>query len=169
MDNKKIKFLFIFLLCGQLLACASVYWDLKKSLRKPGEKLLAHPEAVWEEYHCAQEKRPFLKLVKYEVLPPEVRPGEEVNQHFEYVFCPAKPAQVLKGNLWRRVYFKGKVVFEDLSSGFELKPGKWAVDAFIRIPPEASPGVYYLEVLFKGPRSFKAGQNFVVKTKEDSR
>ncbi len=164
MDYKKVG-LFLFLVF--LVSCAPVYWELKKSLREPGEKLLAHPDKVWQEYACAQQKLPFIKIIKYEILPPKLYPGEELNQHFEYVFCPAKPAQVLSGTLYRRIYFKGHIIFEDKTPEFELKPGKWAVDAFIRVPPEAKPGVYFLEVFFKASKfTFKKGQNFVVKAKK---
>jgi len=164
MGNKKVV---IFLLLIFLVSCAPVYWELKKSLREPGEKLLVHPDKVWQEYSCAQKRRPFAQIVKYEILPPELYPGEELNQHFEYVFCPARPAQVLAGTLYRRIYFKGKIIFEDKTPNFELKPGKWAVDAFIRVPPEAKAGVYFLEVLFKAPGlTLKEGHNFVVKAKQ---
>ncbi len=164
MEYKKIIPYFFLIISLVLVSCAPVYWELKKSLRKPGENLLAHPDKVWKEYHCEKQRRPFFKLTKYEILPLEVKPGEEINQHFEYIFCPAKPAQVLQGKLWRRIYFKGKLIFDDLTPNFEIKPGKWAVDAFIRVSPQASPGIYYLEIVFKSSQiKFKEGLNFVVK------
>jgi len=162
MDHKKVAFPLLLLSVSVLLSCAPLYWDLKKGLRKPGETVLKHPDEVWKAYDCAKKRLPFVRMVKYEILPPEVYPGEEINQHFEYVLCPARPAEVLAGTLYRRIYYKGKVVFEDVTRNFELKPGKWAVDAFIRVPPDASPGVYYLEVVFRGPVTLKEGQNFLV-------
>ena len=164
MANKKVVALFLLIF---LVACAPVYWDIKKSLRKPGETFKEHPEKVWKEYECDQKKLPFIKILSYEVIPPELLPGEEINQHFEYVMCPAFPAQVIQGTLYRRIYYRGKIIFEDVTKHFEFKPGKWAVDAFITVPPSAPPGVYYLSLEFRSSRfNFKKGKDFVVKPKK---
>ncbi len=165
MGNKKIIiFLSIFLF---LYSCAPVYWDIKKSFRKPGETFKEHPEKIWKEYQCSQKKLPYIEITKYEVLPPELLPGEEINQHFEYIMCPKFPAQVIQGVLYRRIYYKGQVIFEDITKDFEFKPGKWAVDAFITVPPSAPAGVYYLSMEFKSPKfKIKKGQDFVVKPKK---
>jgi hypothetical protein len=57
---------------------------------------------------------------------------------------------VVIGDLSRRITLKGNTVFEDVSRRFELKPGKWQLDAFIGIPAAAPPGVYAVEVAFSG-------------------
>lgn len=165
-DQKVKRKLLLFMLL--LSACSAILYRVKLSMREPGEKLLLHPKEAYRRYHCEEEERPFLSVVLYEVVPPEVAPGEEVNQHLEYIFCPRRPAEVVPGTLLRRIYYRGEVTFEDADQDFELKPGKWALDAFIRVPPSAPEGVYHLEARFRshdGKLSFREGQDFVVREK----
>lgn len=140
------------------------YWDIQKKMRKPGEKMITHPNKVWEKYNCAQKKLPMLIVEANEILPPQLYSGKELNHHFIYSMCPAKPSQLINGTLVRRVYFKTRTVFEDVTNDFEFKPGEWSVDAFIGIPSKAPPGVYALEVSFSGgEHSFSKSEQFVVK------
>ncbi len=165
---KRFNLAIVLLLSGIIVSCSQVVYTVKMSMRKPGERLVLHPAKAFKKYGCA-DRRPFLKLINYEVLPPEVAPGEEVNQHVEYLFCPERPSQVEAGILRRRIYYKGEVTFEDIDAGFELKPGVWALDAFIKVPENAPEGVYYLEVRFKSRSrrlSFRRGQDFVVQKKK---
>ena len=31
------------------------YWDIQKKMRKPGEKMITHPNKVWKKYNCKPE------------------------------------------------------------------------------------------------------------------
>ena len=140
------------------------YWDIQKKMRKPGEKMITHPNKVWKKYNCAEKKLPMLIVETNEILPPQLYSGEDLNHHFIYSMCPLKPAQLIKGSLVRRVYFKNRTIFKDVTNNFEFKPGEWSVDAFIGIPLKAQPGVYALEVSFSGAEhSFSKIEQFVVK------
>ena len=139
------------------------FWDMQKEMRVPGEKLLVHPDAVWNEFNCGKKVRPFVSVEKQELLPPETYPGEEFNHRFIYVMCPVGPARVITGNLYRRVYYKGRMIFQDVSKGFKIKPGKWNVDAFIKVPEQAKVGIYSVEVSFSSAQTqFIKSQNLVV-------
>jgi len=125
------------------------FWNMEKNTRKPGEQLLETPGKIATQYGCARKTQPFATIEEHELLPPRVHPGEELNHRFVYVMCPTRDASVVRGELSRRIYYKGKVVFKDVSKGFEVKPGKWSVDAFITVPSQAEPGVYSLELSFE--------------------
>lgn len=139
------------------------FWEMEMGMRSPGDKLLARPEAVWAEYACADKPLPFLKLEENEVLPPRTTAGKEVNHRLVYGMCPKMPSEVVRGDLSRRIYYRGQVVFEDVATSFEVKPGKWSVDAFITIPREAEAGVYSLDTSFSGDRlSFKGSRSLII-------
>ena len=170
--------MFLFILIGlislSMISCAqlntvgeqiqSVYWDIQKTMRKPGEKLITHPDKVWEKYQCASKELPMLVVETNEILPPQLNSGEELNHHFTYIMCPASPSQVIKGRLTRLIYYEGRIIFKDITDDFELKPGEWSVDAFVDIPSQAKPGVYSFEVKFSnGEHAFSKSRHFVVK------
>ena len=167
MVHKKIAIVAILAL---LVSCSTVIDSLDRELsratmsfRKPGETLTTHPDDIMSEPQCETGSLPVLKIEENEVVPLEAGPGEEINHHMIYAMCPDKPSGVLSGALVRRVYFKGSVIFEDVSKEFDFKPGRWTIDAFIGIPDEAQSGVYSLEVEFLGPeRGFKQIKNFIV-------
>jgi len=125
-------------------------WRMEKGMRKPGEKLVSHPDVVWKERQCAKLQRPFVDIDLNEVLPPRVTAGDEFSHRMVYSMCPLRTGEVVIGDLSRRITLKGNTVFEDVSRRFELKPGKWQLDAFIGIPTAAPPGVYAVEVAFAG-------------------
>jgi hypothetical protein len=55
------------------------------------------------------------------------------------------------------------VVFEDIIRNFEVRPGKWSVDAFITIPEKAEPGPYSVEATFSAGRvQFQSRQELTV-------
>jgi hypothetical protein len=125
------------------------FWNLEKQTRKPGETLIDVPDKIRKDYNCDKKQLPFASIEDNEVLPPKIHPGDELNHRFVYVMCPTRDASVVAGNLYRRIYFKGKVLFQDVSKNFEIKPGKWSVDAFITVPLKTEPGVYSLELSFE--------------------
>jgi hypothetical protein len=146
-------------LCFIVTACAQLGWnpknqvdatasDIKKRLRSPGETLITHPNDLATAPECATRKAPAVTLNSNEVVPETVYPGNELNHHFTYTLCPSKNADVIKGNLYRRLYYQGKVELENVAEGFEFKPGKWSVDEFIELPVTATEGVYSFQMTF---------------------
>lgn len=166
-----VGLLSLFLLT-QLAACATwnpgeslqaIYWNMKKKKRTPGEKLISHAKAVWEEYECAKQPLPFLKIENNEVIPPQLPAGEELNHRLTYVLCQAKPSKAISGDLTRSIYYRGQILFQDVSRSFQIKTGRWSIDVFIRVPRAAKPGPYTLEVRFDdGTNSFRKEENFTV-------
>ena len=112
--------------------------------------MIIHPNLIWESDSCARKKLPFMLIEKSELMPTVITPGKEFNHRFIYVFCPrSKKSKPISGTLYRKIYFQGRLVFEDVSKRYQFKPGKWSVDAFITVPPEVKPGSYALVVTFK--------------------
>ncbi len=146
----------------------SFQWGIQKSMRKPGEKMLYHPDKAWDRYKCDGKTLPMLQIDEMEVLPPRLYAGEELNHHLIYAMCPEKPSQVIRGKLTRSISYKSEVIFQDVTRDFEFKPGKWSIDAFITIPAEAEPGVYSLEAKLTGTKqNFSKSLHFVVKPPDD--
>ena len=129
--------------------------------RTPGEKLIEPPNTVRSTYNCDSKKLPFVSLEENELYPTTIYAGQEFNHHLVYVMCSKRSARVIKGNLYRIIYSQGQVVFEDISRNFELKPGKWSVDAFIKAPKA---GVYSMQTVFKSKAvSFEKNSSLTVK------
>jgi hypothetical protein len=133
-----------------LPGCTTVRWSVQKALREEGIENASFPEVVWEEYDCDTQKRPFFILEENELVPPEVKPGGEFNHRMVYVMCPARSTQVVAGELSTRIRFKGDAIVNSTDVRYEIKPGRWIVDAFVEIPDDAEPGVYAYEVEFSG-------------------
>jgi len=143
--------------------CASLYWDAKKSLREQGAHLTAFPEEVASQYDCAQRPLPFFKIEQSEVVPPRVRSGGEFNHRMVTALCPARPTEVETGRLSEAIRFRGDVVHRKTTERFEIRPGRWVVDAFVEVPADTEPGVYAYELRFEGPNlAFEESWSFVV-------
>ena len=140
-------------------ACASI----QKSLRQPGEKLKTFPELVWEEYDCESQKRPFFVIEDNELVPRRIKPGKAFNHRLVYAMCPKKPTEVVQGRLQTRIRYRGNPIVRENTEAYEIKPGRWIVDAEIVLPEAAEPGVYAYELAFKS-RSirFEKSLTFVV-------
>jgi hypothetical protein len=146
--------------------CAGTRWWLQKSLRSPGEDLVDFPEAVWQEYDCGSQKRPFFIIERNELVPPEVRSGGEFNHRLVYVMCPVNPTEVVAGKLATRIRFKGEPIVVDTQQGWHLKPGRWRVDASVALPEDAEPGIYSYELQFEStPVAFDKSLTFVVRAR----
>ena len=144
--------------------CAGTRWWLQKSLRSPGESLADLPEAVWQEYDCGSQKRPFFIIERNELVPPRVRSGGEFNHRLVYVMCPVNPTEVVTGRLSTRIRFKGSPIVEDQLPDWDLKPGRWVVDAMVALPENAEPGIYSYELQFEStPVAFEKSLTFVVR------
>jgi hypothetical protein len=138
--------------------------SFQRSLRQPGDKLLSEPASVRREYGCDRRKLPFVTVEEYEVHPTTLSPGDEFNHHFVYALCSEKTARPVIGTLTRQIYFNGKAVFQDVSKNYQLKPGKWSVDAFITVSPKAKPGFYTVQLSFRGGRiNFEKTTDLIVK------
>jgi hypothetical protein len=146
--------------------CAGVRWSLQKTFREPGEEIEAFPEAVWEEYDCETQKRPFFIIEKNQLVPPKVKPGGEFNHRMVYVMCPSRPTAVVAGKLFTRIRFKGDPIVRETEERYEIKPGRWVVDSFVELPEDAEPGVYAYEVQFESaPLGFEKRLTFVVRSR----
>lgn len=126
----------------------------------PGQKSLATAEAVRAELGCEGRKTPLLVLESNEAKPAVIRPGQEIHHHMVYAFCPG-PAQgqgAAKARLTRSVYAKNRPVLTDTDPAFEIRPGRWAVDAYIQTPENAPAGDYELEAECR-PEASPAGRD----------
>lgn len=117
----------------------------------PGRKLIEDEQTVWSEYKCDSKKLPFIVFERDEILPPVVKPAQEFAYHFIYAICTLHGQKTLKGNLSRKLYYKGQVIFQDTKKDFELNSGKWDVTSFVKVPPKAGSGAYNFELTFSSP------------------
>jgi len=146
-------------LLGQA-GCTTV-GQLKRAMREPGEQLIALPDDVASRYECESRRLPYFVLERNEINPARLEPGAEFNHRLVYALCPSEPTAVVVGNLRTRIRYKGRVIVDDRGQRFEIKPGRWAVDAFVRLPDDASPGIYSVEVGFESPRvAFRESATF---------
>jgi hypothetical protein len=121
----------------------------QQMMRSPGEKREAAPERVAEEYGCDRIARPFLRFEGSEIVPERVSAGDSVNHRMVYALCTARPSDVVRGALETRILHDGRVVVRDRDASYELKPGRWVVDATVEIPDAAKDGIYAIEVVFE--------------------
>ena len=161
--SKVATALFGLVLLGLLTGCAGLTWSLKKSLRTPGERLKHFPEVVWDEYECDKQKRPFFKIEQNDIVPPRVEAGGEFAHRMVYVMCPKRPTGVVSGRLVTRIRFRGDPIVRETTDTYDLKPGRWIVDAEVQLPADAQPGIYAYEVAFESSRvEFEKRLTFVV-------
>lgn len=128
--------------------------------RTRGESNLADPGQVARELGCGAGAAPA-KFEFSAVLPERPRAGREINHRVVYAACPGAD-EGAPGTLTRRFTREGRTLFED-STPYTLKPGRWSVDVFVGIPPQATPGPYRLEVRYaqRGLR-LESASDFVV-------
>lgn len=151
-------------------ACAPVQqsvqqavWNVQKRLRKPGEKVLALPDTVWKDYNCANRQLPFINVETNKLLPPRLRPGAEFNHRLVYAMCSNERADEILGILSTRIYFRSERIVNDVVENYSIKPGRWRVDTFITLPPDAKAGVYSIEIQFQSTMlTFQEHHSFVV-------
>ena len=143
--------------------CASLRWSVQKAVRTEGTQLVAFPEEVAREYACAERKLPYFTIEHSEIVPPRVRSGGEFNHRLVTVLCPAHPTEVAIGRLSEGIRFRGRLVHRETRERFEIRPGRWILDAFVELPRDAEPGVYGYELRFDAPNvSFEESWSFVV-------
>ncbi len=122
----------------------------RRTFREPGPKLIDLPAKVALQHDCATRRLPYFVFEGQEVNPDRLIAGEEFNHRFVYALCPRKATEVVKGSLRTRIRYKDRIIVQDKDDGFELQPGRWAVDSFIRLPDDATLGIYSIEIDFKG-------------------
>ena len=145
------------LLAGCLLlgACESVVVRKAEDLvqiavvkvRSKGDRRLADPADVVRELSCGSAGAATARFETSDVMPERRKAGSEINHRLVIAACP-QSADALSGTLTRRFTHQGRVLFQD-SEPYVLKPGRWSVNVFIGIPPQAVPGPYRLEVRFE--------------------
>jgi hypothetical protein len=118
-----------------------------KNGQQPGAKLLGTEAEVARAYGCARGRNPLLVLEESFLRPTPLAAGQEFGHRIVYALCPARARQPISGKLRTRIAFGGAVIVDD-SADFRVEPGRWAVDTFITLPPQAKPGAYELELEF---------------------
>lgn len=140
----------------------------RRMLRPPGETLETLPERVAGEYECSRLTRPFARLERTEIVPARVSAGDAVNHRFVYALCTARPTDVVRGTLETRILHEGRAVVSERDSSYDLKPGRWIVDATVAVPEGARDGIYAVEIVFRSRRvHFRDQRTFAVVTPGD--
>lgn len=129
------------------LGCVTAGPSGRPGAQAPGPKLLAAAAEVAREYACAARTKPLLVLEQSSIQPSPLAAGEEFAHRFVVALCPARPGQGVAGKLRTRIRFGASVVVDDTTS-YRVEPGRWAVDTFIALPPQAAPGSYELDLEF---------------------
>ena len=76
---------------------------------------------------------------------------------------PQPPTEVVLGELSTRIRFKGSPIVQETDTLYEIKPGRWVVDAIVHLPEQAESGIYAYEFEFDSdPLTFKKSLTFVV-------
>jgi hypothetical protein len=146
--------------------CASLPGPLDRPFRRPGEKLAAFPEDVRAEYGCEKKKLPWLQVESQELWPKRVHAGEELGHRLVYALCTTSPTEVVAGTLETRIVHRGKTSVLESLPNHDLRAGRWIVDVFLTVPPEAPVGVYELEIAFESASvRFARRETFAVEAK----
>ncbi len=145
----------------------SLWWDVKMNQREAGEEMIADPAWIWRKLRCNNRTLPYLQVDSNEVIPSRLTAGERINHHMVYSLCPATPSKVVPARLARSILYKGNIIFQDVTDNYELKPGRWSVDAFVKVAEQAQAGVYSLQsTLTNKDLDVTVDAGFVVKQKD---
>ena len=130
-----------------------------RSIRDPGDHLILSEEKTNLNYVCSKYKPNRLFIEKLEIVPSVITKGEEFNQRVQFALCSKN---TVNGTITRILKYKGNDIFSD-SESYEFKPGTWAVDVFIEVPPDAEGGKYQFEITLKyGYKSSYKSESFIV-------
>ncbi len=148
------------------LGCAAARWSVVQHFWEPGTSLETFPEVVWKEYDCENQKKPFFIIEKNDLLPEKVAAGSTFGHRLVYVMCPEHSTEVVEGEFSRRIRFKGVPIVEKTDPIYEIKPGRWVVNAIVHLPEAAEPGIYAYELEFDSdPIRFEKSLTFVVEAR----
>jgi hypothetical protein len=157
------KALAVLLVVALGTGCTSLMSTLDRPFRKPGEHLKAFPEKVWKQYDCEKQTLPFFSIELLDLSPRRLKPGEQFKQRLIYSLCTQGSTGVVTGKLDTRIMHRGSPVVHEQDPQYDLKPGRWVIDSFVRLPEEAAVGVYAFEFEFHSKSvEFEKIMNFVV-------
>jgi hypothetical protein len=120
--------------------------QLVHASRGPGNKLLKLSAETAQDESCAGRRLPFFRLIGSEARPSRVKSGERFNHRFTYAFCPRQGGETTTVRLTKRIAHAGRTILADTEARYLLRPGTWADDDDIEVPPEAAPGRYTVRI-----------------------
>src|SRR4051812_26097512 len=117
-------------------------------------KLLKRASETARDEGCETKTLPFFKLIRSEVYPAYIKPGEHINHRFVYALCPAQLGQPLPAEIDKRILHAGRALFSTRKAGYMLRPGTWADDDEIEVPSDSDRGIYevQIEIILQGSR-----------------
>ena len=120
--------------------------------RGSGHKLLTRLAATESVEGCDSRQLPYFRVVDSDVYPARLPPGGRFSHRLVYALCPAGPDAELTATVTRELRGSAEVVLADKADGFQLRPGTWASDEELAVPPNADPGRYTVSttVMFGG-------------------
>lgn len=110
--------------------------------RGSGQKLLARLAATESTEGCDSRELPFFRVIESNVYPARSAPGGRFSHRLVYALCPAGPGSQLTATVTRELRGSAEVVLVDQSDDVRLRPGTWASDEELVLPPNAVPGRY---------------------------
>jgi hypothetical protein len=110
--------------------------------RDSGHKLLAQLAATASSEDCANRQLPFFRVVDSDVYPMRLSPGGRVSHRLVYALCPAGSGGEATATITRELRGNGAVLLADRVEAFRLRPGTWASDEELQVPPNAVAGRY---------------------------
>mgnify|MGYP003577345472 CR=1 FL=1 len=163
--GKLVSIAAVLAVVGAFSGCADIQQQIVASARQHGDHVTTTPEQLWKENICNRSDRPFIKVESLQVLPEKIKPGGRVNYRLTYAMCPSsKFSETLAAKTTRTIRYKGAEVARNSKDDIVIKAGRWAVDSFFTLPPEAPLGVYALDVTVQAPsgQSQNLVRSFVV-------
>jgi hypothetical protein len=110
--------------------------------RGSGHKLLARLAATASTEGCDNRQLPYFRVIESNVVPARLPPGGRFSHRLVYALCPAGPDTELTATVTRELRGGAGVVLADEADGLRLRPGTWASDEELAVPPTAVPGRY---------------------------
>ena len=112
--------------------------------RGSGQKLLVRPSATESIEGCENRELPFFRVLDSSVEPERLPPGGRFSHRVVYALCPADLAAQLLAIVTRQLRGRAGLVLVDQTDGLRLRPGTWASDEELAVPPNTDPGRYNL-------------------------
>ena len=116
--------------------------QLSPAGRDSGHKLLAQLAATASSEDCASRQLPFFRVINSDVYPMRLRAGDRVSHRLVYALCPAGSGGEATATITRELRGNGAVLLADRVEAFRLRPGTWASDEELQVPPTAIAGRY---------------------------
>ncbi|UFS71188.1 hypothetical protein LPW11_03110 [Geomonas sp. RF6] len=152
-------------LCQGCVSMKEIYQQEVVKARRPGQQMVESPETTMKRLCCPPYQKNVIYLEDTGALPERVGPGEELNHRIRYAYSPATPSNVLHGRLVRRVLYRGREVFHDVSNQ-AFCAGTWTIDAFIKVPRNAPSGWYSIRLeIYSMGKTIRRSTLFYVKEK----